>query len=98
MDETALIDRAIAALGQLGLKVLAMKQPRGAERLQAGAWIRVGREPIDYLVEAKRAVTPATLGAAVAQLRHLAAVAGRPASLVTDYLDATGYIGSAFAL
>jgi hypothetical protein len=88
VNEATLTDRAIAALEQIGLKVLALKQPRGVEQRRADAWIRIGKgkEHIDYLIEAKRAVTPATLGAVVAQLRDLAAVAGRPTLLVTDYL------------
>jgi hypothetical protein len=41
---------------------------------------------VDYLVEVKRPVTPATLGATLAQLRDQAAIAGLPALLVTDYI------------
>ena len=88
MDEATLIDRATAALEQLNLKVLMMKQPRGVRQFQADAWLRVGKGKahIDYVVEAKRTVTPTTLGAAVTQLRHAADATGRPALLVTDYL------------
>lgn len=86
--ETALIDRATRGLEDLGLKIVALKQPRDVAGLRADAWLRIGKgkEATDYLVEAKRAVAPATLGAVVAQLRDQAAVAGRPALLVTDYL------------
>jgi len=87
MNEAALIDRATVALAQLGLEVLPLKQPRGA-RLEADAWLRLakGKERIDYVAEAKRTVTPATVGAVLVQLRHLAAAVGRPALLITDYL------------
>lgn len=88
MPKTNLIDRAAATLEGLGLKVLMMKQPRGVPPFPADAWVRVGKgkEHIDYVVDAKRTVTPATLGAVVMQLRHVADTAGRPALLVTDYL------------
>lgn len=89
MNETALIDRATAALQNLGLKVLALKPPRGADARHVDGWLRIGKgkeNTDDYLVQAKRAVTPGTLGGIVAQLRYLAAGGDRPALLVTDYL------------
>jgi hypothetical protein len=88
VNEVALIDEVTTALERLGLKVLAVKGPRAVDRRRAGAWLRIGRgkEHADYLVEAKRTVTPATLGAVVAQLRELAAAAGRPTLLAADYL------------
>lgn len=88
MNEAALIDRATAAVQNLGLKVVALKPPRGADTRRADAWLRIGKgkESTDYLVEAKRTVTPGTLGAVVAQLRDLAAEGGKPALLITDYL------------
>ena len=86
--KTDLIDRAAAALEPLGLALQKMKQPSGIPQLPADAWARVarGREHIDYLAEARRTVTPATLGALLMQLRHMAEAAGRPALLVTDYV------------
>ncbi|MFA5913117.1 MAG: type IV toxin-antitoxin system AbiEi family antitoxin [Burkholderiales bacterium] len=86
--KTDWVDRAAAALQPLGLTLQKTKQPRGVPLLPVAAWVRVakGREHIDYLAEAKRTVTPATLGAMVMQLRHLAETAGRPVLLVTDYL------------
>ncbi len=88
LTKTNLIDRAAAALEPLGLTLHMMKQPRGVTPLPAAAWARVakGKEHFDYLAEARRTVTPATLGAMVMQLRHMAGIAGRPALLVTDYL------------
>lgn len=86
--KTDLIDHAAAALEPLGLALQKMKQPSGIPQLPADAWARVarGREHIDYLAEARRTVTPATLGALLMQLRHMAEAAGRPALLVTDYV------------
>jgi hypothetical protein len=88
MDETELVARTAAALEQTGLEVRLMKRPKGVGAFEADAWVRVGpaKEPVDYVVEAKRAVTPATLGAAITQLKHAAEVTGRRALLVTDYL------------
>ena len=86
--KTDLLDRAAMALEPLGLTLRKTKQPRGVPPLPADAWVRVGKgkEHIDYLAEVRRTITPATLGALVMQLRHLAATARRPALLVTDYL------------
>ncbi|MGB0127614.1 MAG: type IV toxin-antitoxin system AbiEi family antitoxin [Rhodocyclaceae bacterium] len=86
--DPVLIDRATHGLRDLGLKVAVLKAPRGAGAVRADAWLRIGRgkETTDYLVEAQRAVTPATVGAIVAQLRDQATAANRPALLVTDYL------------
>jgi hypothetical protein len=88
MGEATVIDRAAAELERLGLKTVQLKPPRNVAPFRADAWLRVGRgkEHVDYVVEAKRTITPATLGAAVAQLRHAAEATGRPALLVTDYL------------
>lgn len=88
MTNAALIERANAALQAMGLAVHVTRPPRGAAGVRADAWLRVGTggRHADYVVEAKRAVTPATLGAAAAQLREQAERAGRPALLVADYL------------
>jgi len=86
--EATLLDRAAQALKGHGLAVAVQKEPRTGRHLRADAWLRVGKGKahVDYVVEAKRTVTPATLGAAVMQLRHIADAAGRPPLLVADYL------------
>ncbi|MDO8774630.1 MAG: type IV toxin-antitoxin system AbiEi family antitoxin [Burkholderiaceae bacterium] len=87
MDEPTLIDRAVTQLKQLGLEVFVTQEPPQAVLpFKANAWLRVRRDgrQVDYVVEAKNRLTPATLGAATMQLQHVAA--GRPALLVTDYL------------
>jgi hypothetical protein len=88
MDEPTLIERAAVALEGLGLKATALKAPRGAGPHQADAWLRIGRgkEGTGYLVEVRRTVTPATMGAVVAQLRDHAAQTGWPTLLITDYV------------
>jgi hypothetical protein len=82
-----LLDRAIGALRGHGLDVAVQNQPRG-RKIEADAWLRVAkdRQHIDYVVEAKRAVAPATLGAVVTQLRHDADTAKRPLLLVTYHV------------
>jgi hypothetical protein len=86
--EPLLIDRAAQGLRDLGLTATMLKEPRGAAAARADAWLRIGKdkEATDYLVAARRAVTPTTLGATVAQLRDQAAAAKRPALLIADYL------------
>jgi hypothetical protein len=88
MNEQTLLDRAVAALTALGLDVLVIKPPQKKTQLRADAWLRIGKGKgqVDYVVEAKRTLTPETLGAATMQLRHIANTAGRAALLVTDYL------------
>lgn len=86
--EATLLDLGVQALRQHGLKVQVQKEPKIGNALRADAWLRVGttKQHTDYVVEAKRAVTPTTLGAVVAQLRHTATLAGRPPLLMTGYI------------
>jgi hypothetical protein len=88
LTETTLLDLGVQALQQHGLKVLIQKEPKTHHTLCANARLRVGtgKGHHDYVVEVKRAVTPATLGAVVTQLRKTAAVADRPPLLVTSYI------------
>lgn len=87
MVETTLLDRAMQALRDHGLTVAVQKEPRTRNNLRTDVWLRVGKDKqyVDYVVEVKRAIGPATLGAIVAQLRHAADTAGRPPLLVTDH-------------
>ena len=89
MEEATLIDRAVAQLRQLGLDVLVTLEPtQEVLPFRADAWLRVGRDgrQVDYVVELKNRLTPATHGAATMQLQHAAAVTGFAPLLVTDYL------------
>jgi hypothetical protein len=88
MNEAAILERAVKAMELLGLKVLTRTQPRGAGQRRADAWLRVARDKaqIDFVAEVQPAVTPATLGAVVAQMRQAADGEGRVPLLVADYL------------
>lgn len=70
------------------MDVAVRNRPKPAPQFKADAWLRVAKDKqhIDYVVEAKRAVAPASLGAVVVQLRDYAATANRPLLLVTDYV------------
>jgi hypothetical protein len=86
MRQNALIRPVLTALEELGLRVVLRTEPKAANR-RADAYLRViqGQKHVDYVVEVKRAVTPATVGAVLAQVKDLAEV-GRRVLLVTDYL------------
>jgi hypothetical protein len=88
MNEAAILERAVKAMELLGLKVLTRRHPRGAGQRRADAWLRVAKDKaqIDFVAEVKPAVTLATLGAVVAQLRHADGGGGRAPLLVADYL------------
>lgn len=86
--ENNVLDDAVRALRGHGVAVAAQKEPRAGRHLRADAWLRIGKDKqhVDYVVEVKRNVTPATLGAVLTQLRHAGDTAERPPLLVTDYL------------
>ena len=89
MNDLLILSRTIEALRGLDLIVTEQKMPRAQGAVQADAWLRVKRnrqEPNDYVVEVKRAATPATLGATVAQLNQLADACGRIPLLVTTHV------------
>lgn len=88
MTETAVLDKTVEALRAQGLAVVVQKMPRAARDAGADAWLRVGKDPQaqDYAVEIKRGVTPATLGATMAQLNQFAAATGRVPLLVTAHI------------
>lgn len=87
-DPNLLIERATAELKQLGLDVVAVEPPQDAPQFLADAWLRVGSGGalVDYVVEAKSRLTPATHGAVTMQLQHAATTTGHLTLLVTDYL------------
>ena len=89
MAEPTLIHRTTAALQQMGLAVRATRPAvKKALAPTVDAWLRIGKkgEGVDYAVEAKPRLTPGTLGATLVQLHHTAAITGRPALLMTDYV------------
>jgi hypothetical protein len=85
--EHVILDRAADALRAHGLTVKIQPAPAKA-RPKVDAWLRAGkgRGHVDYVVEIKRRAAPATLGAIVAQLRHVAGAETRTPLLVTDYV------------
>ena len=88
MIEAAILDRAAEALRTLGLTVAVQNAPRTIRKVRADAWLRVGkdRQGVDYVVEVKRTVAPATLGATMLQLRQLGTATGRAPLLVAAYV------------
>lgn len=81
----ALLDAAANQLRERHFDV-AIKPPRRTDKVDA--WFRVtkDRKHADYAVEVKRQVTPQTLGAVVAQLKHQAEMAKQPPLLVTTHI------------
>ena len=77
-----LVADALRAARDLGLGVGAAVRARKDTRDEIGIEIRHGGRRVVYAVEAKRALTPATLGAALHELAQLKP----PALLVTDYV------------
>jgi hypothetical protein len=65
---------------------VAINAPRRADKVDA--WLRVSKDKkhVEYAVELKRHVTPQTLGAVVAQLKHQEEVTQQPALLVTAHV------------
>lgn len=85
--DAALLDTVAAHLTARDMAV-AVKEPRRDEKMDA--WLRVtkGKQHIDYVVEIKRQVTPHTLGAVVAQLKHWGEITKKLPLLVTTYITA----------
>lgn len=83
--ETNLLDAAATHLRARDLAV-AIKPARRDDRVDA--WFRVTKDKrhVDYAVEVKRQVTPQTLGAVVAQLKHWGEITRKPPLLVTAYI------------
>jgi len=88
--EAAILDAAMTALRNQGLdaEVTARDVPLRATHRRVDALARLGVDgrTVEYLIEAKRRLTPATLGATLAQLDQLRAHDNRPQVLVTDYV------------
>ncbi|MCA2998429.1 MAG: hypothetical protein ING75_07470 [Rhodocyclaceae bacterium] len=88
MNETNLIADAMAVLTPLGLKATVQKGNLRAKAREVDAFARIakGKTQIDIAIEAKRTVTPATLGAILAQTKAQTTAHGKPVVLVTDYV------------
>lgn len=90
MEEADIVNAAITALRNQGLDadVTAQDAPLREGRLRADAVARIGVDgrTTEYIVEAKRRLTPAMLGAVIAHLDRLKGEDNRPQVLVTDYV------------
>ena len=88
MNEANLITDALAALTPLGFKATLQKGNLRANAREVDAFARIakGKAQIDVAIEAKRAVTPATLGAILAQTKALALEHDKPVILVTAHV------------
>jgi len=88
--EAPILDAAMTALRNQGLdaEVTARDVPLRATHRRVDALARIGVDgrTVEYLIEAKRRLTPAMLGATLAQLDQLRAHDNRPQVLVTDYV------------
>ncbi len=83
-----LVKRIKAQLKQLGVDATVMTPPPAKPRFPDDGWLRItgGGASVDYVVEVKTRLAPASLGAATMQLQHAAKVTGHPALLVTEYV------------
>lgn len=83
--EATLLNAAADQLRDRDLTV-AVKQARRTD--QVDGWLRLTKDGkhVDYVVEIKRQVTPQTLGAVVAQLKHYGDLTKKPPLLVTHYI------------
>jgi hypothetical protein len=88
MNETNLIADALAALTPLGLKATLQKGNLRANAREVDGFARIakGKVQVDVAIEAKRTVTPATLGAILVQTKAQTLAHGKPVVLVTDYI------------
>ena len=88
MNETILITDALAALTPLGFKATLQKGNLRANAREVDAFARItkGKIQVDVAIEAKHTVTPATLGAILAQTKAQAVAHAKPVVLVTDYI------------
>jgi hypothetical protein len=88
--EPHILDAVIAALRNQGIyaEITERDVPLHAPARRADAVARIGLDGhvVEYLIEAKRRLTPAMLGATLAQLEQIKAQDTRPQILVTDYI------------
>ena len=88
MNETNLITDALTVLTPLGFKATLQKGNLRANAREVDAFARIAKNKVqvDVAIEAKRTVTPATLGAILAQTKAQALEHGKPVILVTDHV------------
>lgn len=91
MQTQDLITAVLERLAEHGVTVVELVQdPRAPEPLRlrpdARLTLAVGGRQLEYAVEAKRALTPTTLGTALARLHDRVSLVDRPGLLVADYI------------
>jgi hypothetical protein len=86
--ELELLKRITDQLVGHGLTVIPQTEPHHGEAWHGDAWLRIGKDKqqANYVIEAKRNVTPMTVGAAVAQLREIGQITKRTPMLFTGYV------------
>lgn len=87
MGDQDILDRALKPLKELGLNV-ARKRVLGSKK-DADGFVVIGRgdKRYDYVVEAKRVITPATLGTTVMEAHQIEATPNRKALIVAEYVN-----------
>ncbi|MCP5228330.1 type IV toxin-antitoxin system AbiEi family antitoxin [Accumulibacter sp.] len=89
-EQITLLERVVQALQGHGLTVRMRNEAsgRGAEK-RPGTWLGLGKDSaaVDYAAQVKGRLTPGTLGAVVAQLRHPVDAGGPVPLLLADYVS-----------
>lgn len=82
-EQHTLLERVVQALQGHGLTVRVHNEAGGRAGERPGSWLGISKDGngLDYTAQLERRLTPATLGAVVAQLRHPPGV-GEPAPLL----------------
>ena len=88
MNEADIIRAALATLEPLGFKATWQQKNARAKGPNVDGFARLarGKTTQDVVLEFKRGVTPATLGAVLAQTRAQAAAYGKPVVLITHHV------------
>lgn len=88
MNDSLILDNAINATHQLGLKLVVQKRVPKFGNLQPDAFITLkrGKSKLEFVAEIKPTITPTTLGAVVGQLRRYADITKRLPLLIVDHV------------
>jgi hypothetical protein len=88
MDEPDILTRALKPLKELGLNVGRKRVSGSRKDVDGCVVIGRGDNRYDYVVEAKRVITPATLGSTAIEACRIEARFNRKALIVTEYVTA----------
>lgn len=86
--EIDLLKRVTDQLVGQGLTVIPQTEPHNGKEWHGDAWLRIGKDKqqANYVIEAKRNITPMTVGAVVAQLREIGQATKRTPMLFTGHI------------